>query len=155
MPSPSPELVRARKLVTRYRRIGVHFHVNKYIFRARSKNKNCRICKAPVDRFVVDHDHKTNTFRGLICRNCNIGLGLFKDSPKTLVRAAAYLRRHMKVQPPRPEQSLKSGVPTKALFIKHIELEYWQLIEEIQKQQNFKTVADAIRYSLKKSTGRI
>ena len=39
----------------------------------------------------LDHDHATDQVRGLLCRNCNLGLGSFKDSPELLRRAAFYL----------------------------------------------------------------
>ncbi len=41
----------------------------------------------------IDHDHKTHTIRGVLCEDCNIGLGRFRDSPESLENAAAYLRR--------------------------------------------------------------
>lgn len=41
-----------------------------------------------------DHDHKTNTFRGVLCRACNVGLGCFKDNIKTLNAAIRYLEVH-------------------------------------------------------------
>jgi hypothetical protein len=39
----------------------------------------------------VDHDHKTGEIRGLLCSNCNHGIGKFKDDPEQLRRAAEYL----------------------------------------------------------------
>lgn len=51
----------------------------------------CRICSARRD-LVIDHDHATNEFRGVLCRTCNAALGMFRDSPDLLLRAIQYLR---------------------------------------------------------------
>jgi hypothetical protein len=44
--------------------------------------------------FVIDHDHTTGLVRGLLCHNCNIGIGLLGDSISDLSHALNYLRRH-------------------------------------------------------------
>lgn len=41
--------------------------------------------------WCIDHDHKTGEVRGLLCNNCNAGLGLLGDSTKNLGRAIQYL----------------------------------------------------------------
>ncbi|MQA83418.1 MAG: recombination endonuclease VII [Streptosporangiales bacterium] len=50
----------------------------------------CPIClSAPAVQ--VDHDHATGAVRAVLCFTCNVGLGLFKDRPDVLRRAANYL----------------------------------------------------------------
>lgn len=53
----------------------------------------CSICEYPMTPPGVDHDHETGKVRGLICRKCNTGLGMFRDDPLILERAANYLWR--------------------------------------------------------------
>jgi len=72
---------------------GIHLidHVCMYV----AQNGRCAICKTPVDYRVVhtDHDHKTGKVRGLLCPNCNTGLGMFKDGQNNLLAAAEYLQQ--------------------------------------------------------------
>ena len=44
-----------------------------------------------------DHDHDTNIVRGLLCLNCNRGLGAFKDDPALMRRAAEYVESYRPV----------------------------------------------------------
>jgi hypothetical protein len=51
----------------------------------------CAICRAP-DPQHVDHDHRTGQVRGILCFNCNGGLGQFRDNPEFLAGAITYLK---------------------------------------------------------------
>ncbi|WP_247668063.1 endonuclease VII domain-containing protein [Micromonospora sp. M61] len=51
----------------------------------------CAICGG-ADPQHLDHDHRTGWAGGILCFNCNGGLGQFRDSPMRLARAITYLR---------------------------------------------------------------
>jgi len=57
----------------------------------------CAICGSRVadkaGRMLhVDHCHKTGKVRGLLCTNCNTGLGKFKDDSILMLKAISYLK---------------------------------------------------------------
>jgi recombination endonuclease VII len=53
----------------------------------------CPICLTGLDgKAHVDHDHETGEVRGILCFNCNGGLGQFGDNVRRLQRAIDYLR---------------------------------------------------------------
>lgn len=57
----------------------------------------CAICGIAT-KLVRDHDHTISgkitaeSFRGWLCTNCNVGLGMFANSPERLSRAIQYLQ---------------------------------------------------------------
>lgn len=53
----------------------------------------CAICKGTTSTLCIDHDHSSGVVRGLLCSNCNTGIGLFKDDPTRLSNAIAYLEK--------------------------------------------------------------
>ena len=59
----------------------------------------CAICGTdkPTGKwrtFGVDHCHHTGKVRGLLCNECNRGIGLLKDSPELVLKAYDYLKNH-------------------------------------------------------------
>ena len=59
----------------------------------RKQSGSCGICGSRADHWAIDHCHVTKEVRGVLCRSCNTGLGLFKDNPVILMNAIRYLRR--------------------------------------------------------------
>lgn len=58
----------------------------------KEQNYGCAICDSKPKKYLaVDHNHKTNKIRGLLCSTCNNGLGCFKDDPIKLQKALNYL----------------------------------------------------------------
>jgi hypothetical protein len=59
----------------------------------------CAICgnQCNLEDLQVDHDHFSGMVRGLLCVECNKGLGCFRDDPSSLEKAASYIKRYMEV----------------------------------------------------------
>lgn len=57
------------------------------------QHRRCLGCRASITERTacVDHDHLTNTFRGLLCMQCNWALGNVRDDKATLRRLMTYL----------------------------------------------------------------
>ena len=66
-----------------------------YIAIFNSQNGKCYICRREPKkrRLNVDHCHKTNVIRGLLCFRCNYGLSWFSDDIAFLKRAIEHLQR--------------------------------------------------------------
>lgn len=61
------------------------------------QGNRCAICKRPSPdgrRLHLDHDHKNKTVRGLLCHDCNRGLGMFRDSIQQLEACIDYLKNN-------------------------------------------------------------
>ena len=43
-------------------------------------------------KWVLDHDHQNNNFRGWLCHTCNMGIGSFSDNIDILHKAIEYLK---------------------------------------------------------------
>ena len=55
----------------------------------------CDICEqVPKGTLHIDHNHHTKENRGMLCVNCNIGIGMFKDNVDFLARAMVYLKQY-------------------------------------------------------------
>ena len=62
----------------------------------RKQNNKCSICCqefSDSNKAFVDHCHKTNNVRGLLCAKCNTLLGMAKDDISILENAITYLKK--------------------------------------------------------------
>lgn len=87
------------------------------------QNNVCAICSSPpglnprwkdksaIRNLKIDHDHETGAVRGLLCHNCNVAIGLLKDSPNLFRRAADYLEWPPYSSSPSSTRSGSSGEP--------------------------------------------
>lgn len=68
------------------------------------QDKACAICRVDLrtqkKAGAIDHCHTTGIIRGMLCLNCNLGLGLFKDRIDVLEQAIEYLRKYQ-IEPDR------------------------------------------------------
>lgn len=59
------------------------------------QNSCCAICQRHQSnlsrKLAVDHNHLTGQVRGLLCPNCNTGIGNLRDNTEMLEKAIKYL----------------------------------------------------------------
>lgn len=90
------------KLREGYRRQGLKkshgITIEEYDSMSEGQDNRCAICHTDIPggrgRFHVDHNHTTRRIRGLLCSNCNLGIGHLQDSEIILESALAYLKLH-------------------------------------------------------------
>lgn len=82
----NPEKVKNRKLRYKY---GIT--IDQYNYLVKLQDGKCTICGSKPKVLYVDHDHSNNKNRGLLCNQCNAGLGCFRDSQELLEKAKVYL----------------------------------------------------------------
>ena len=89
----------------RFRRRGTTKEVYDQLYEC--QQGTCALCGEVDEKLVwlcIDHDHLTGKVRGLLCPNCNRGLGLLKDDADLLRRAADYVEFH---RPALPDEDLE------------------------------------------------
>lgn len=77
--------------------------LSEYKEKLAAQNFKCLICgvsekDSRQKKLVVDHCHNTNEVRGLLCHNCNCGLGHFVDNVEVLQKAITYLQSKIVVE---------------------------------------------------------
>lgn len=57
----------------------------------------CKVCAA-APATDVDHNHVTGMVRGVLCGDCNRAIGLLRDDPDRMRRAASYVEDDIAIQ---------------------------------------------------------
>lgn len=91
--------------------------LQEYAQRIVDQNGVCAICKQPethmrngkLKALAVDHDHKTGAVRGLLCSDCNTGIGKLKDDPEIMKSAIRYLQLGTSIAPTGPADAAQDG----------------------------------------------
>lgn len=102
--------------------------IDEYHLMVEQQGGACAICLQKSERLAVDHDHTTGEVRGLLCVNCNIGLGNMRDSVEALENAIRYLSR----SPEKPLTDQRETTHKKMFNRKVLEAENRWLTEQLQ-----------------------
>ncbi len=73
--------------------------------------EGCQICGATEVELVPDHCHKTNMFRGWLCKKHNAALGMFGDGRELLEAALKYLQHFEEIEKPYQEAMAEIDSP--------------------------------------------
>ncbi len=72
----------------------------------KKQNKVCSVCTITELKYGktlnIDHNHSTGELRGLLCFNCNAGLGNLQDSIENLESAIQYLKETSNIGATKP-----------------------------------------------------
>lgn len=77
----------------RYRKYGLS--VTGYQNLLAQQNGVCAICREPGRELCVDHCHRTDRVRALLCNGCNSAIGFLRESPLLARAAATYLEQQL------------------------------------------------------------
>ena len=81
-----------RRSITYSQKYGIN--LKKYNYILNKQQHRCACCgvheKELTKRLAVDHDHNTGAIRGLLCSNCNTGIGMLGDSKEAIEAALQY-----------------------------------------------------------------
>ena len=84
----------ARAYKFKQHKINERFNISLDEYKRLMEEDFCHICRKTNQSnrdFHIDHCHKTNIVRGVLCSNCNTALGLLKENPDIILNALKYI----------------------------------------------------------------
>ena len=70
-------------------------HKQKGVCAICKKEESAKSNKGYIKSLAVDHCHSTGKVRGLLCQDCNLGIGKLKDNVDLVESALNYLKEHL------------------------------------------------------------
>ena len=92
----SYRLANQDKIRAQNKRRNPGWDIDRYNEYVELQGNRCAICgtdEPGLSDWCCDHCHTENKARGLLCVQCNAGLGYFKDNPEFLQSAIDYLKK--------------------------------------------------------------
>lgn len=88
------------KSCEKFRKIMLIYKIDESFFNAmlNFQGNKCDICKISFENLKdihIDHNHDNNKIRGLLCGNCNTGIGLLKENIEIMQKAINYIKKHI------------------------------------------------------------
>lgn len=88
----NPNYSKENDLMRKYR-----MSISDYNLMLKQQENKCSICKKQFKKSkdaYVDHSHRTNKIRDILCRNCNTALGHVYENEEILKSMIQYLKKH-------------------------------------------------------------
>lgn len=115
-PEKAKSIAEHNSLNRRFKKYGLT--LDQYHALAEKQDFRCAICGVVPDDnygglhdgFHIDHSHVSGGVRGLLCKHCNVGIGMLKDSEKVLQAAIKYLRCNKQHDVPSVSKAMLNNV---------------------------------------------
>jgi hypothetical protein len=91
--SESPDQKKRRQELAKKSHLSRKFGltINEFSAMILEQNNKCKICECEMKQPQVDHNHSTGKVRSLLCKPCNMSLGLLKEDTKVLYNMISYI----------------------------------------------------------------
>lgn len=90
-PCKSEHFKHYQKTIGRFKRYGITKEIYEEMYKKQSGK--CYICNVVEPELHIDHNHTTGKVRTLLCKECNMALGLLKENVVTLKNMIEYLEK--------------------------------------------------------------
>jgi hypothetical protein len=91
----SSEAGQKRMRKGKWKQQGIDITHDTYLMMYNKQAGKCAICNNVFPSLCVDHNHDTGKIRGLLCRQCNLGIAGLKEKEENFINAIKYLKEYV------------------------------------------------------------